>query len=246
MPSGVGTAHLDAVDDLGQDIPNTLIYFYLIPEISDVSPNQGMENMYIYLYGTLLQQIKHVLIGEFNAQFVCLDHDCLQVKIPPGTGTQSIALVDLAYNIHLTPYEFTYAEIKSRICFPAGTTVQTDQGVVEIQTITREHTLEGKRVITVTKTYGMDEDLVCFKRGSIRKNYPSKRTVMTRCHRLWLKGELVSAQRLLDQPGVSLIPYTGERLYNVLLEETGRMKVHGMWVETLDPINPIAQFFQPL
>jgi hypothetical protein len=246
VPDGTGTAHMIAVDDLGGSIDNDLIYFYLVPMLSDVSPNQGSENMYIYLYGSLLHQIKHVLIGEANAKINIMDNDCIQVRIPPGQGTQSIALVDLGYNVHLTPYEFTYSELQSRICFPAGTTVQTDQGILEIQLITSDHTIEGKRVVALTKTYGMDADLVCFKRGAIRKNYPTKRTVMTRCHRLWLKGELVSAQRLLDQPGVSLIPYEGEKLYNVLLEEKGRMKVHGMWVETLDPINPIAKFFRPL
>lgn len=242
-PGGVGRSHLEVFDEFGEEVPTTLLYFYLIPGLTDVSPNQGMENMYIYLYGSLLEQVKHVLIGEYNAKFVCMDHDCLQVRIPPGTGTQSIALVDLAYNIHLTPYEFTYSDLQSRICFPAGTTVQTDQGIVEIQTITPEHSIDGKRVVALTKTYGMDSDLVCIRRGALRKNYPNKTTLITRCHRLWLKGELVSAQRLLDQPGFSLVPYKGEKLYNVLLEKEGRMKVHGMWVETLDPINPIAKFF---
>jgi len=242
-PGGVGRSHLDVFDEFGQDVPTSLLYFYLIPALTDVSPNQGIENMYIYLYGSLLDQVKHVLIGEYNSKFVCMDRDCLQVRIPPGTGTQSIALVDLAYNIHLTPYEFTYSDLQSRICFPAGTTVQTDQGIVEIQTIGPENTIDGNRVVALTKTYGMDADLVCIRRGALRKNYPQKKTLITRCHRLWLKGELVSAQRLLDQPGFSLVPYTGEKLYNVLLEKEGRMKVHGMWVETLDPINPIAKFF---
>ncbi len=243
MPSGSGTAYLVVRDEFDQLVPNTLIYFYLVPGLTDVSPNKGMENMYIYLYGSLLKQVKHVLIGEVNAKFVCMDHDCLQVRIPPGTGTQSIALVDLGYNIHLTSYDFTYSDIQSRICFPAGTTIQTDQGILEIQTLCPENTIDGKRIVAITKTYGMDSDLVCVKRGALRKNYPNKTTLMTRCHRLWLKGELISAQRLLDQPGFSLVPYNGEKLYNVLLEEAGRMKVHGMWVETLDPINPIAKFF---
>ena len=245
VPLGIGTQHVLIVDDQDQEVPNDLTYFYLVPQISDVSPNQGMENMLIFLYGSVLDQVKHVLIGDTLAQVHVLDNDCIQVTIPKGTGTHPISLVDLAYNIHLTPFEFTYADIQSRICFPAGTTVQTDQGLVEIQMLIPDtHTLDGKRIVAITKTYGMDDDLVCLKKGALRKNYPNKTTVMTRCHKIFMKGELISAQRLVDQyKGISLIPYKGERLYNVLLEEAGRMKVHGMWCETLDPINPIAKFF---
>jgi hypothetical protein len=44
--------------------------------------------------------------------------------------------------------------------------------------------------------------------------------------------------------GVTLIPYQEEKLYNVLLEDYGKMSIHGMMCETLHPTNPIAKLYK--
>jgi hypothetical protein len=49
-----------------------------------------------------------------------------------------------------------------------------------------------------------------------------------------------AAYRYVGKKGVSYVPYQGEKLYNVLLEEYGSMNVQGIICETLHPANPVA------
>ena len=55
---------------------------------------------------------------------------------------------------------------------------------------------------------------------------------------------MIAAQALIGYAGISWTPYHHEKLYNVLLDEEGRMNVQGMICETLDPANPIAARFR--
>ena len=143
---------------------------------------------------------------------------------------------------------FTYVPpaINSTTCFPAGTMVKTDQGRVEIQKLrTGVHTLNGEPVALVD-TFSMDKAMVCLEKDSIRKNYPSERTLVSRRHKIFYQGKMKAAQRFVGKhKGVSFVPYEGDKLYNVLLPNYGRMNVNGMLCETLHPINPIAKYFNP-
>ncbi len=136
-------------------------------------------------------------------------------------------------------------KLESTICFPADTLVKTDQGQVEIQNINPNiHTLQGKSIVAITETYSMDKVLVCIEKDALRKNYPTHDTIISKRHKIFYKGKMKAAQRLVGKhKGISFIPYCGEKLYNVLLEEYGKMNVHGMICETLHPMNPIAKIF---
>jgi len=136
--------------------------------------------------------------------------------------------------------------LKSEICFPAGTLVKTDQGLVEIQKLNKKiHTLQGKSIVSVTETYCLDDELVKIEKDALRKNYPNKDTVITKRHKIYYHGKMKSAQRFVGKfEGVTLIPYQEEKLYNVLLEDYGKMSIHGMMCETLHPTNPIAKLYK--
>jgi hypothetical protein len=138
-------------------------------------------------------------------------------------------------------------EIRSEICFPAGTHVKTDQGSVEIQKlIPHFHKIMGKPIVAVTATYSYDDELVCIQKGAFRKNYPSSLTYISKKHKVYLKGKLKAAYRLIKHKGVSFVPYEGNILYNVLLDEYGLMSVNGMLCETLHPDNPVGQIFREM
>jgi hypothetical protein len=81
--------------------------------------------------------------------------------------------------------------LKSEICFPAGTLVKTDQGLVEIQKLNKKlHTLQGKSIVSVTETYCLDDELVRIEKDALRKNYPNKDTILTKRHKIYYRGKM--------------------------------------------------------
>uniref|UniRef100_A0A6C0AHG8 Hedgehog/Intein (Hint) domain-containing protein n=1 Tax=viral metagenome TaxID=1070528 RepID=A0A6C0AHG8_9ZZZZ len=126
----------------------------------------------------------------------------------------------------------------SNICFVAGTRVQTDQGILAIETLTRKHTLNGQP-ITLTKTKHDDPYLVKIQAYAFT-NAPTQDTYMSMNHRIYFNHDRVKARDLVNGDTVTLVDYYGEPLYNVLVKAHTSMLVHGMRVETLDPTSPIA------
>jgi len=129
----------------------------------------------------------------------------------------------------------------SNICFPKDTPILTDQGIVKIQDITNE-TIYGLKVEHITQTTTHDTNLVCFEKDSISIGFPTQRTIMSRKHKVF-HGTMVNADSLLKDD-IYLIPYNGEILYNVLLEQNGFMVVNNLVCETLDVNNIIALFYK--
>jgi hypothetical protein len=133
----------------------------------------------------------------------------------------------------------------SNICFPANAPVQTDQGVVAIALLSPAfHTIQGMRVIDVTKTVTNDSFLIRIGRDALGKDYPAQDTVISRLHKLEYKGRMVEAEWFVGMvAGVERIPYSGEPLYNVILSEPRTMRVNNLVCETLLPSNPIAKLY---
>ena len=129
-------------------------------------------------------------------------------------------------------------------CFPAGTPIQTDQGVTAIeQLVPGEHTLRGKSIIAITQTRPLQKHIVCFEKDSIGKNVPSQQTLCSKEHKVLYQGEMIKARDLADMcKNVKKVSYNGETLYNVLLEKHGKMLVNNMICETLHPENIAASF----
>jgi hypothetical protein len=93
----------------------------------------------------------------------------------------------------------------------------------------------------VTKTISMEEELICIEKDCFAINSPNRKTVVSQNHKFLLNEELVKAKHLNN---VSKIPYNGEVLYNVLLEENSIMNVNNLLCETLDVNNVIALFYK--
>jgi hypothetical protein len=133
----------------------------------------------------------------------------------------------------------------SNICFPSGTPIKTDQGIIPINEInTSFHTINQKRIKHITKTVTLDNYLISFKKSSISYNCPCAYTVMSKDHKILYMGQLVEAYRFLDHSeDVKKIKYNGEVLYNVLLDEHNVMSVNNIICETLHPNNIIAKLY---
>jgi len=133
----------------------------------------------------------------------------------------------------------------SNICFPAGTPINTDQGIIAIEKIdSHKHTLNRQPIQHITQTTTLDPYLICFEKDAVRRNIPNKRTIMTKDHLVAFEGQLVPAYRFLKySKQVKKVDYHGEMLYNVLLAEHSLMTVNNLECETLHPDNSIAKLY---
>lgn len=135
----------------------------------------------------------------------------------------------------------------SNICFPAGTPIKTDQGFVNIELIDiNKHSIGGRTIQGISQTVTLDNYLISFQPNCLGKNQPDKKTIMSKDHKILCKGQLVPAHRFLSlSREITRVKYSGETLYNVLLEEYGIMEVNNLKCETLDPESAIAQHLFP-
>jgi hypothetical protein len=130
----------------------------------------------------------------------------------------------------------------SNICFPAGTPINTDQGLIPIEQIdTQKHTLAGQAILHITQTVTLEKYLIRFEKDAIALNCPNQTTVMTQDHKIVFQGLLVPASWFLKYVDkVKKVAYNGEILYNVLLAKYGTVMVNNLECETLHPKNIIA------
>jgi hypothetical protein len=135
----------------------------------------------------------------------------------------------------------------SSICFPAGTPINTDQGIKNIENIrTKIHTINGNKINAITKTIMKKLNyLVVLEQGCIYNNVPSKQTICSPNHKILYRGEMIEANLLLEKKvgGVYTKKYDNSLLYNVLLDSHSTMTVNNMTTETLHPRNPIGLLY---
>jgi uncharacterized delta-60 repeat protein len=134
----------------------------------------------------------------------------------------------------------------SDICFPGNTPIRVDQGEFPIYLLKPSlHTINSRKIVAITKTVSPYKHLVCIEAGAFGTNIPSITTVVSRLHKVCYNGRtLIESYRLVGKlPGVRLVRYSGEPLYNILLDEYGVVRVNNMICETLDPTNTVARIY---
>jgi hypothetical protein len=132
----------------------------------------------------------------------------------------------------------------SDICFPKGTPILTNQGIITIEKLTKLNTIDNKKIIGITKTVSLDNYLVCFKKNALGINIPYKDTIMSKNHKIFYKGTLKKAKDFISiYENVTTVPYNKEILYNVLLEDHYKMNVNNLICETLNPTSEMAKIY---
>jgi hypothetical protein len=160
------------------------------------------------------------------------------------TNKMKFSTVD-GSEMRFIPY---YGGVTSSVCFPAGTPVDTDQGLMDIDKICVEnHTIGGSRIVAVTRTVSEDECLVRFESGSLAVGIPSAPTEMSCMHSVLYKGDMTPSFILANMNKATKVPYTrGTFLFNVLLDTHSKMMINNMTAETLHPDNGVAKFTRAL
>lgn len=165
-----------------------------------------------------------------------------------GGGGGAVTNIGSAGNggVGLIVLEITLTPIPvSNICFLGNTPISTDQGKITIEKIDASiHTIHNKPITTITKTITQDDYLVCFDKHSLSLNIPSKKTIMSKNHKVYYKGIWREAQDFIDEfDKIYEVPYNGEILYNILLEKHDKVYVNNLVCETLHPKNNIAKLY---
>ena len=125
----------------------------------------------------------------------------------------------------------------SNSCFVAGTPIMTDQGQVPIDKLNPSlHTIRGNKIVDILRTRLKQDALYRFEKDALYKNVPNQATTMSPNHCVFYNGKMIRAKEFEHFHSVAKIEYTGETLYNVLLETHDKMIVNNLIVETLSPL----------
>jgi len=128
----------------------------------------------------------------------------------------------------------------SNICFVKDTAVFSDQGWVAIQDLNETYTFGGYPLVALTKTVSPEEHLVEFEANCFAPSMPLRKVTCTMNHCILVNGKMKKAK---DCAEGKFVPYTGEPLYNILLDVHSVVNVEGIACETLHPSNSIAHLF---
>lgn len=134
-------------------------------------------------------------------------------------------------------------------CFLAGSLIETDQGLIEVENInTNIHTIRDMKILSASGNISKNTDdnyfLVSFDKDSLGKDMPFKKTIFSPDHMVWFNNKFITAKKMLINhkiEGINSVPYNNERLYNILLKDYSHIFVNGLKVETLHPKNNWAK-----
>ena len=118
-------------------------------------------------------------------------------------------------------------------CFPAGTPVLTDEGIINIEKLSSKHRIRGSSIVKVTRSTG-HRYIINIPKNSLCLNVPSRDTKCSLEHKIFYQGVMIKARNLVAKCAeVSKIPHDGSVVYNVLLDHHGLMNVNNLICETL-------------
>jgi hypothetical protein len=145
-------------------------------------------------------------------------------------------------------YVYPYTNPISNTCFPANTPITTDQGIIPIEKINPlKHTIRNKQIMAITQTITQDEYLVCFEKNAIANNIPCEKTIVSKNHLIFNKGDMIKAKDFIGKyENIYKIKNKNQILYNILLKKHDKMIVNNLICETLHPDNTIAKLYTVL
>jgi hypothetical protein len=109
----------------------------------------------------------------------------------------------------------------------------TDQGELAIESITDENTINGNKVVGITKQTTKHK-IVLIKPNALGLNCPSKKTYVTKDHGIYLNGSMIKAGKLVDGDKVVAVDIGQHNIYNILLKTHAKVVVNNMEAETLN------------
>ena len=134
-----------------------------------------------------------------------------------------------------TTHQLSIEIIYPPSCFPLGTPVLTDEGIINIEKLNSKHRIQGSSIVKITRSAG-HRYIINIPKNSLCLNVPSRDTKCSLEHKIFYRGVMIKARDLVNRCApVRKIPHDGSALYNVLLDHHGAMSVNNLICETLHP-----------
>jgi hypothetical protein len=217
---------------------------FTVPEI--ILVEKGPDFLSIKIYGNNLGNTLSILVNNSIApsSFFLNSDGSLTVIMQASVLIMDVKL----FNIYNEQAVYHLSVPIFPTCFPAGTPVLTDQGIINIEKINPKiHTINNKKIVAVTKTITNEKHLVCIEKNALGDNIPNQQTIMSSSHCVVYKNKFIPARNLKNfienKEDIYKIKYDNEILYNILMETHETMNVNNMIVETLHPENIFAKLY---
>ena len=127
--------------------------------------------------------------------------------------------------------------LEGSFCFPKGTPITTDQGVLPIEQVTSENSINGLFVSKVVSFFNKNNHMVLFLANSLGENIPSQNTIMTFNHRIKYNNEMIRAHKMVNNLNIFKIKAIVDEVFNILMPGThsSTMYINNLCAETMDP-----------
>jgi hypothetical protein len=256
--TGTTATNVGGNNFLGEYVKISAPYSFILKSYSLISSNYdgNTEPIFGWVIGgsnnggltyTLLDQVEDTFLLPNSYQlFEPINTTAYSTYIIIITNSSSAKANIGTWNIYSLPPVVPPVVPISNSCFPQKTPIITNQGNVFIENIDiNKHTIRNKKIIAITKTIITDKYMVCFEKDSLGKNIPCEKTVISKNHLILYMGKMIKSDYFIKHKfdNVYKVKYSGEILYNVLLENYDKMIVNNIICETLHPNNTLAKFY---
>ena len=197
--------------------------------VSDSNPNPGLE-ICLLVNGLPVNVLEEweISFAQRNSSDDGFDTLTSDIAVKNVSGSVN--------NVNLRFYLETHN--KSDICFPEGTPIRTDQGVIEIQNITKKNTIRGHPVRRIVISVNKDDYLISIRKHAFSHNYPNSSVLVSKNHGIYTEpnsNQYVRAYHLVNGSTIRKVHVGKHKIYNILLDHHSYMHTSGLKVETMCP-----------
>lgn len=119
----------------------------------------------------------------------------------------------------------------------AHTPILTDQGLIDIDNITPDNSIEGVLVKEVISYENTDFQMVLFKKDSIGRNIPNQDTLLSQNQDIYLSKHLLKVKHLINNKDITKKVMETQKVYDLIMKQSKpfKLRVNNIIIETITP-----------
>lgn len=119
----------------------------------------------------------------------------------------------------------------------AQTPILTDQGLIDIDQITPDNSIEGVNVKEVISYENSDFQMVLFKKDSIGRNIPNQDTLLSQNQDIYLSKHLLKVKYLINSKDITKEAMETQKVYDIIMKQSKpfKLRVNNTLIETITP-----------